>query len=45
MGEDELLLEIFCGDFIERTRGNLRGSNAQILRLGENFFVLEAKLL
>jgi hypothetical protein len=42
MVEDDLLLEVFGGDFIERTGGNLSAGNAQSLGFGENFFVLQA---
>jgi len=42
--ENELLFEIFGGDFIQRTGRHPRGGNAQFLRLGKNFFVLQAKL-
>jgi hypothetical protein len=40
----ELILEVFGGDFIQRTRGDPRGGNAQFLGLGQNFFVLQAEL-
>jgi len=40
----ELVLEIFSGDFIEGTRSNLGGGNAQLFGLHENFLVLETEL-
>jgi len=44
MREDELLFEIFGGDFIQRAGRHPRGGNAQFFRLGQNFFVLQAEL-
>ena len=41
----ELLFEIFSADFIERTRRDPGGGNAQGLGFGENFLVLQAKFL
>jgi hypothetical protein len=40
---EELLFEIFSSDFIERTGGDARRGYAQFLRLGKNFFVLQAE--
>jgi hypothetical protein len=45
VGEDELLLEVFGGDLIQRTGGHARGRNAQFLGLGKNLLVLHAELL
>ena len=45
MIKNQLLLEVLGSDFIERTRSDARGRNAQLLGFGQNFFVLQAKLL
>jgi hypothetical protein len=45
MQEKELFLEIFGGDLIQRARRHASGSNAQLLGLGKNFFVLQAEFL
>ena len=42
---DQLFFEPFGADFIEGTRRNLGGGNAQLLGLCENLFVLQAKFL
>jgi hypothetical protein len=34
VGNNQLLLEILGSDFIEGTRSNPRGGNAQLFRLG-----------
>jgi hypothetical protein len=45
VSEGKLLFEVFGSDFIQRTGRNPGGGNAQLFRLGENFFVLQAEFL
>jgi hypothetical protein len=45
MSQYELLFEVFCRDFIQRTRSDPRGGDAQFLRLGKHFFVFQAEFL
>jgi hypothetical protein len=42
IGQNQLLFEVLGSDFIQRT-GRNPGGNAQFLRLGEDFFVLQAE--
>jgi hypothetical protein len=44
-GPDDFLLEPLGANLVERAGRDLGGSNAQLLGLRENFFVLEAKFL
>jgi hypothetical protein len=39
----ELVFEVFGGDLIQRAGRDPCGGNAQLFRLGENFFVLQAE--
>jgi hypothetical protein len=43
--QDQLFFEVLGGDFIQRARRDASGNNAQLLGLGENFFVLQAEFL
>ena len=45
VSNDELLFEVLGRDFIQRTGCDASGGNAQLFRLGENLFVLQAELL
>jgi hypothetical protein len=45
MLQDDLLFEVFGSNLIERTGGDPRGGKAQFFRLGEDHFVVHAKLL
>jgi hypothetical protein len=45
IGQNQLLFEVLGSDFIQRTGRNPSGGNAQFLRLGENFLVLQAEFL
>jgi hypothetical protein len=42
---DNLQLEVFGGNLIQRTGGDPRGGKAQFFRLGENLLVLQVELL
>jgi hypothetical protein len=45
MGFLEFVFEVLGGDLIQRAGRDLRGDNAQFLRLGQNFFVLQVEFL
>jgi hypothetical protein len=45
MGFFELILKVLSSDLIQRAGSNACTSNAKFLRLGDNFFVLQAELL
>jgi hypothetical protein len=45
MGEFELILEVFSSDLIQGTGRYSRSGNAQLFRLGQNFFVSQAEFL
>jgi hypothetical protein len=45
MGLLEFIFEVLGGDLIQRAGRDLRGDNAQFLRLGQNFFVLQVEFL
>jgi hypothetical protein len=45
MFEDDLLLEVFSSNLIERAGGDPRGGHPQRFGFGEDLFVVQAKLL
>jgi hypothetical protein len=40
----EMLYEVLSADFVQRTGSDARGDNAQFLRPGQDFLVLQAEL-